>query len=116
MAIEQELSRLERCYVQPSTEGALTLNTKLSKPLSREYSLADLLRRPELTYNDVATLVGAPASDDARVAEQVTTQIKYAGYIDRQQEEIDRLQRHEETIIPDAIDYQRVDGLSNEIR
>lgn len=115
-AIEQELSRLERCYVQPSSEAAQTLNTKLIKPLSREYSLADLLRRPELSYNDVATLVGSPASDDARVAEQVTTQIKYAGYIDRQQEEIDRLQRHEETTIPDSIDYQCVDGLSNEIR
>lgn len=115
-AIEKELSRLERCYLQPSSEAAQTLNTKLTKPLSREYSLADLLRRPELSYNDVATLVGSPASDDARVAEQVTTQIKYAGYIDRQQEEIDRLQRHEETIIPDAIDYQCVDGLSNEIR
>jgi tRNA uridine 5-carboxymethylaminomethyl modification enzyme len=115
-AIEKELSRLERCYLQPSSEAAQTLNTKLTKPLSREYSLADLLRRPELSYNDVATLVGSPASDDARVAEQVTTQIKYAGYIDRQQEEIDRLQRHEETTIPDSIDYQCVDGLSNEIR
>jgi tRNA uridine 5-carboxymethylaminomethyl modification enzyme len=64
----------------------------------------------------VASLVGSPVAEDARVAEQVTTQIKYAGYIDRQQEEIERLHRHEKTTIPDNIDYQSVDGLSNEIR
>lgn len=115
-AIERELSRLERSYVQPTDAAVQLLNKKLIKPLSREYSLADLLRRPELNYSDVATLSGTPTSSDSRVAEQVTTQIKYAGYIDRQQDEIERLHRHEDTVIPDNIDYQLVDGLSNEIR
>jgi len=116
-AINHEVARLERTYVHPTGDSTHQVNTKLSKPLSREYSLADLLRRPELSYDDVARLSGAPAAEiDGRVAEQVTTQIKYAGYIDRQKEEIERLQRHEETPIPDNINYLLVDGLSNEIR
>jgi len=115
-AIDHELDRLERSYLQPHSEAAQHLNHKLVNALSREYSLADLLRRPELCYDDVATLVGSPASTDKRVAEQVATQIKYAGYIDRQQDEIERLHRHEQMAIPDTINYELVDGLSNEIR
>ncbi len=113
--IDQEMSRLETTYVQPGSEAAAGILNKIGKPLSREYSLADLLRRPELGYGDVAFLAGESLVTDERAAEQVATQIKYAGYIERQQEDIDRMHRHEETEIPSDFDFTAVPGLSNEI-
>ena len=115
-AIDREVERLERTYLQPQSESAQGLALKLTKPLTREYSLADLLRRPELNYSDVAKLAGDTDVDDSHVAEQVSTQIKYAGYIERQQDEVDRLHRQEATAIPTDVNYAAVDGLSNEIR
>jgi tRNA uridine 5-carboxymethylaminomethyl modification enzyme len=115
-AIDREVERLERTYLQPQSESAQGLAPKLTKPLTREYSLADLLRRPELNYSDVAKLAGDTDLDDSHVAEQVSTQIKYAGYIERQQDEVDRLHRQEATAIPIDVNYAAVDGLSNEIR
>lgn len=115
-AVERESARLERCYVQPDSDAAKTVTAKIGKPLTREYSLADLLRRPELEYADVAGLAGEFEAVDARSAEQVAIQIKYAGYIERQQEEIERLHRHEEMPIPEDLDYASVPGLSNEIQ
>jgi tRNA uridine 5-carboxymethylaminomethyl modification enzyme len=117
-AIEQEAARLKASFVQPGSEAAATLEAKIEKPLTREYSLTELLRRPELEYADVAGLpgvAGEPVADPA-VAEQVQIQTKYQGYIDRQQEEIDKLKRHEATPLPADLDYQRVEGLSHEIR
>ena len=87
----------------------------LAKPITREYSLADLLKRPELGYQDVASLKGKP-TEDPQAAEQVAIQAKYAGYIDRQQDDIERLRRHENTPLPTDLDYEQVDGLSNEVR
>ncbi len=117
-AIEQEAARLKASFVQPGSEAAAALEAKIEKPLTREYSLTELLRRPELEYADVAGLpgvAGEPVADPA-VAEQVQIQTKYQGYIDRQQEEIDKLKRHEATPLPADLDYQRVEGLSHEIR
>jgi tRNA uridine 5-carboxymethylaminomethyl modification enzyme len=113
--ITAELARLETQYIQPNTPAADSLTGKLSKPLGREYSLADLLRRPELRYDDVAGLAGT-ALEDPQAALQVETHIKYAGYIDRQQDEIDKLKRQEHLLIPDDFDYNLVTGLSNEIK
>ena len=114
--IEQEVNRLETEFVQPGSAQAKRLERKTPKPLSREYSLADLLRRPELTFDDVANLSSTPKVTTRHAAEQVETQLKYAGYIDRQAEEIARLQRQENTPIPPGIDYRKVRGLSNEIQ
>jgi len=114
-AIAQETLRLSATWVHPGTPQAESLASKLKSPLSREYSLADLLKRPELNYDDVAGLKGT-ACADRQAAEQVAIQAKYAGYIDRQQEEIERLRRHEHTRLPDDLDYDSVDGLSNEVR
>lgn len=111
-----EQQRLETTYVQPGSDAAKRLLAKIDKPLTREYSLADLLRRPELVYEDIADLEGKPLIDDPQAAIQIATQIKYAGYIDRQQGEIERMHRLEETTIPEDIDYATVHGLSNEIR
>ncbi len=114
-AIERETARLAGTFVHPDTESAALLGEKLGKPITREYALADLLKRPELDYRDIASLNGEACSD-AEAAMQVAIQAKYAGYIQRQQDEIERLRRHEETPLPDDLDLEAVDGLSNEVK
>jgi tRNA uridine 5-carboxymethylaminomethyl modification enzyme len=114
-AIVQETARLSTSWIHPNTPQAAALASKLKNPISREYSLAELLKRPELEYSDLASLVGV-ATEDPQAAEQVEIQAKYAGYIDRQKEDIARLRRHEHTALPDSLDYNAVDGLSNEVR
>lgn len=112
--VDQELGRLEETYIHPNTEASKTLNAKLKSPINREYSMSDLIRRPELTYGDVASLKGTPVVDTT-TADHIETRVKYAGYIARQQDEIDRLKRHENTLIPSDFDFTEVSGLSNEI-
>ncbi|MCE8004823.1 tRNA uridine-5-carboxymethylaminomethyl(34) synthesis enzyme MnmG [Billgrantia ethanolica] len=114
-AIERESARLKASWVQPGSPAAEAIEVRTGKPLAREYSLLDLLKRPELGYADVAHLAGEPVNDEA-VAEQVQIQAKYQGYIDRQQDEIDKLKRHEATPLPADLDYAQVEGLSHEIR
>ena len=115
-AIEMERDRLERTYIQANSGQAAALAPSLAKPLSREYSLAELLKRPELEYTDLQGIAPSDKPITEAVAGQVTIQLKYSGYIDRQQQDIDRLQRHEAMAIPDDIDFDQVEGLSNEIR
>lgn len=112
--ISDELNRLDATFIHPNTEQAESLNTKLSSPLTREYSMTDLVRRPELSYLDVANLKGEAVLDSA-TADHIETRVKYAGYIARQQDEINRLKRHENTVIPRDFDFAQVSGLSNEI-
>jgi tRNA uridine 5-carboxymethylaminomethyl modification enzyme len=114
-AIASEAERLGSTWLQPGSAEADQLADKLTSPLAREYSLADLLKRPELEYADIANLKGE-ATPDLQAAEQVAIQAKYAGYIDRQQDEIDRLRRYENTALPTDLDYAQVDGLSNEVK
>ena len=113
--IDSELQHLATTYVQPGSTAAETLAQKLKSPLTREYSMLDLIKRPELTYADVALSETRPSLLSADASEYVETQIKYEGYIARQQEEIDRLKRHEEAKIPSDFSYDNVVGLSNEI-
>ena len=113
--IAKETARLSTTYIHPKTAAAEQVNTKLENPIGREYSLLELLRRPELVYDDVASLNGETV-DNRQVAEQVEIQTKYQGYIERQTEEIDRLRRHEETRLPADFDYDAISGLSNEVR
>ena len=115
-AIEKERGRLERTFIQANSAQAAALSPSLTKPLSREYSLAELLKRPELDYADLDAVAPSETTITEAVAEQVTIQLKYSGYIDRQQQDIDRLQRHEAMAIPEDIDFDQVEGLSNEIR
>jgi tRNA uridine 5-carboxymethylaminomethyl modification enzyme len=114
-AIERETARLASSWVHPHTPQAELLAGTLKNPITREYSLAELLKRPELQYADIAGLVGEPTVD-AQAAEQVEIQAKYAGYIDRQREDIARLRRNENTLLPQDLDYHAVDGLSNEVK
>ena len=115
-AITREQTRLEKTFIQAGSAEAKALETVLAKPLSREYSIAELLKRPELDYGIIERLAPADSAVPEAVAEQVTIQLKYAGYIDRQQQDIDRVQRHEAMSIPADLDFMSVDGLSNEIR
>ena len=113
--MEKESERLRTTYIQPQSEASAKIEGKLSNPLTREYNLQELLRRPELTYDDVADLSGESESNP-QVREQVEIATKYEGYINRQTEEIERLRRYENTAIPAGLDYDGIEGLSNEIK
>ena len=114
--IEMEQARLASTWIQPGSSEAVALEAKLSSPLSHEYNLAELLKRPELGYADLPAATGGATSVDQQVAAQVEIQAKYAGYIDRQREEIERLRRYENTPLPADFDYLSIEGLSNEVK
>jgi tRNA uridine 5-carboxymethylaminomethyl modification enzyme len=114
-AIELERQRIKSTWVQPQSKEAKQIQPILANEIVREYSLYDLLKRPEVTHKDISALT-PELEIDSMVSEQVEIDAKYAGYISRQQDEIDRLRRHENTAIPEAFDYSRVSGLSNEIK
>lgn len=114
--IEQEKQRLKAHYVHPEHSATLALNPLLKNPVSREHTFEELIRRPEMTYKKLMEIEGiGPGLDHAQAAEQVEIQIKYAGYIERQKEEIAKTQRHEETLLPPTLDYSQISGLSNEV-
>lgn len=114
--IELERQRLRSTWVNPTSLGVDAVNSVISAPLSREASGEDLLRRPEMDYATLTALDAfAPALADAQAAEQVEIQVKYAGYIARQQDEIEKQLRHENTPLPADLDYRQVNGLSNEV-
>lgn len=116
-AIELERQRLKHTWVQPGSLVAEKLAEHIENKLSREYNLFELLKRPELTHQIISSLYPETGSDiDQTVADQVEIDAKYSGYIDRQQQEIDRLHRHENTLIPANFDYQSISGLSNEVK
>jgi tRNA uridine 5-carboxymethylaminomethyl modification enzyme len=121
-AVVAEIERLQSAWVRPGTDAAACLETR-SGPLSREQRALDLLRRPEVSYAALVEAVGEGAEAwraDERLAVQVPLQVdvqaKYHGYIERQHEEIERQRRHEDTRLPDELDYAAVRGLSNEVR
>lgn len=115
-AIEQEKERLKDTWIHPGTPASEKLNSKLPQPLHKEAALLDLLKRPELNYQDLAGLAKGDLPTDPQVQEQVQIQVKYAGYIDRQAAEIDKVRKQEATVLPLDLDYSKVDGLSNEMK
>jgi len=115
-AILQERERLQTAMIHPDTPCALALLPLLEKPLTREYRLLELLRRPELTYaNLMANTQFGPGIDDKEAGQQIEIQVKYAGYIDQQEEEIARHLRQEIVTIPADIIYADIPSLSNEV-
>ncbi|SOB77347.1 tRNA uridine 5-carboxymethylaminomethyl modification enzyme [Marinobacter sp. LV10R510-11A] len=114
-AITSERSRLESTRIHPSTEAGDRANGFLKQPMTRDHTLAELLRRPEVVYSNIAE-IGAAQADDPVVAQQVEIEIKYEGYISRQSDEIERMRRNENTALPIDLDYDVIGGLSNEIR
>ena len=126
--IEEELQFLHRTWVQPNTDRAERINRLLEKPISREYSLADLLARPRVEHGPLLAAYNcepdssdgkaykAQAGIEAQSTQQAEIQIKYQGYIDRQEEDIERLKKQENTKLPADFNYQQMQGLSNELK
>jgi len=114
-AIEREGAVLRSTWIQPGSPAARAIEGAGGAPLTREYSLHDLLKRPELDFETVAR-AGGYSLADVEVAQQLEIEAKYAGYIARQEEDIERLRRQENTPIPADFDYDSVNGLSNEVR
>ena len=116
-AIAAEEQRLRSTWIRPDTLPAEDAVRVLGKAIEREYSLFDLLRRPDVSYEALMTLPGAPEPiDHAPAIEQLDILAKYQGYIDRQQDEVDRLRATEDTRLPDDLDYGAVGGLSREVQ
>jgi tRNA uridine 5-carboxymethylaminomethyl modification enzyme len=120
---EVEFQRLATTRVQPSAVPAdWTARVLEGTPLSRDFSAFELLLRPEVSYDDLLEIAGHPewsGVDDrlpAQVRMQIEVRAKYAGYIERQQDEIERQERNEETRLPEDLDYLQVGGLSHEVR
>jgi len=117
-AIAREQQRLSRVTIQPDSAAGKAISSKLEKPLSRDYKAAELLRRPEMDYATLTHIIGDAEADelDPAVIEQVEIQAHYSGYLNRQHAEIEKARSHEETTIPNVVDYQLVRGLSFEAR
>ena len=116
-AIECEAARLRTTILKPAEAPEADAARVFGGALAREYPLEDLLRRPGVTYEALVSLPAAgPGVTDPAVAEQVEIQAKYAGYIARQQDEIARTRRNEDTRLPEDLDYAEVSGLSSEVR
>ncbi len=114
-AVERETQRLRALWITPTNALGAAIRDRFDISLSREINALDLLRRPELNYLKLAAIEDfGPTIEDENVAAQVEVQAKYAGYLERQREEVERQRRHEAMRIPDAFDYESVRGLSAE--
>lgn len=113
--IELEEQRLKSSWVRPGTPQGDAIAERFGSPLAREYNLLNLLARPEIDYQSLIELTGDGAQDP-QVAEQVEIKTKYAGYIERQQDEIERLRASENIALPENLDYTTIPGLSKEIQ
>lgn len=116
-AIARETERLRGVWATPGNALGRELEQVTGIAVTRETNALDLLKRPELDYAKLLAVPSlGPAVDDAKVAEQVEIGVKYAGYLDRQRDEIERQLRNEDTTIPDGFDYAAVRGLSAEVQ
>lgn len=122
-AVSAEIERLKSTWINPKTLSDEKAQTLLGQPLQREHNFHDLLKRPQLTYaqlmaacNDDGDLIAGPGLADEAAAEQVEIQVKYAGYIAKQQEEVERHAAAESQTIPSEINYDDIKGLSIEVR
>lgn len=113
--IAREEQRLKSTWIRPGTAEGDAIAARFGSPLAREYNLLNLLARPEIDYAGLVEATGGEAADP-QVAEQVEIKTKYAGYIDRQQDEIARLRASEDIRLPEELDYASISGLSKEIQ
>ncbi|MCR3967451.1 tRNA uridine-5-carboxymethylaminomethyl(34) synthesis enzyme MnmG [Aeromonas veronii] len=115
--VELERQRMRSTWIHQQHPSLEAVNALVNTPLTREQSLEELLRRPEVTYDALMAIerVG-PSVTDPAAAEQVEIQIKYAGYIERQHDEVEKQLRNENTLLPLDLDYREVNGLSNEVK
>jgi len=115
-AVDAERTRLRALWATPGNALGREVEATLGVAVSRETNVLDLIKRPELDYAQLMRVPSlGPGVSDAQVTEQVEIGVKYAGYLDRQREEIERQQRHEHTVVPKGFDYAAVRGLSAEV-
>ncbi|MDX2507028.1 MAG: tRNA uridine-5-carboxymethylaminomethyl(34) synthesis enzyme MnmG [Gammaproteobacteria bacterium] len=115
--VEREIKRLKMIRIGPDALSREEAERVLKKPLSKDSSLYDMLRRPEVSYDSLTSLaIAGEKLADPIAAEQVEIQTKYSGYIKRQQEEIDKHKRNEKKAIPQGFDYSQINSLSAEVR
>ena len=116
----EQLERLNQSlrdnWVRPGDAAEASLKQKLPGPITHEYRLSEMLKRPELSIGDVAPFIQPEQNFSERVLEQAEVNAKYAGYLSRQQDEINKALKHESTELPVELDYAEVKGLSNEVR
>jgi tRNA uridine 5-carboxymethylaminomethyl modification enzyme len=122
-AVAQELERLKSTWVNPRILAAAESERVIGQAIEREYSLADLLRRPNVDYHQLVTLtgtegqnLGGPGVTDPAVQEQVEIQLKYSGYIERQLKEVERHEHYENLKLPEGFNYLDIAALSVEVR
>jgi len=116
-AVEKEQRRLEKTFIHPNTGSATQFKTLFSNSIEREYSGMDLLRRPEVNYQQLTQIeVFQTKTLESNVTEQVEIQAMYSGYLDRQHQEIQKHKKHEETIVPENFNYNHIKSLSEEVR
>ena len=114
--IEIEKQRLNSIWIRPSKMCVARLNEKLVSPLIKEANLTELLRRPEVHYDDLLDVVNIEKHSNTSVSSQVEISIKYEGYIERQTNEIEKLRKSESLKIPRNVDFKKIPGLSNEVK
>ena len=114
-ALETETQRFKDTWIQPGTDQAEKLNQLIQRPITREYSLFDLLKRPELDYEKICEFTATEKVEEG-AGLQLEISAKYAGYIDRQTEEVARLKNQEHQKLSSDFDYGSVSGLSNEVQ
>jgi tRNA uridine 5-carboxymethylaminomethyl modification enzyme len=114
--VREEIDRLAQRTVSANGEVNGVLAERGSSPISRVVRAIELLRRPELSYEDVTTMAGLSVSLDKDEAAELEIEVKYEGYVKRQAETVERFKRLEEAVIPDRVDYHAIDGLSIEVR
>ena len=112
---ERALSALRRTLIKPGSEQARLLEERSGKPLGGEVHLIDYLKRPEASIGQLADLLDGPPADP-ELLRQVEADLKYAGYLKRQDAEIARIRRHEQVALPEGLDYRAIPGLSAELR
>ncbi len=115
-AVEREVSRLKKTWVRPTDEVNTVLSEKGTTGISSEASLDQLLKRPELTYQDIVEICPAPDPLLNGASEQVEIQVKYEGYIQRQLQQVERFSSLEQKGIPEDMDYEAITGLGAEVR
>ncbi|MFH0787353.1 MAG: tRNA uridine-5-carboxymethylaminomethyl(34) synthesis enzyme MnmG [Pseudomonadota bacterium] len=116
MAIHQGWKLLNDTQVSPTAEHNKVLQALGSPPLRKRISLKELLRRPELEWKSIVSFCPALDQINLSAAEELAIQAKYEGYLERQAEQVKRLERNEQTVIPEEMDYRSLSGLSNEIK
>ena len=114
--ISRETQRLSSLWVQPQADAIMRLADQLTSSLSREASAYELLKRPELKFQDICKIFPELNELDSKISNQIEIEVKYSGYIARQNQEISKLKKNENIKIPEGLNYEKIQGLSNEVR